>query len=211
MAWVVGVDVGGTFTDFYAFDSQSGKAFVHKVPSTPASPAQAIIEGLRALCTAHDLDFSAIQRLSHGTTVATNALLQRGGVTVALITTQGFRDLLEIGRQVRPHMFSLQEDYPAPLVPRQRRFEVKVAYGSLRRRRRARRTGDGERCGTAASDQGIPGNGCSAGASHRRRSLCGLPAVCLYESCARTGHWRSPQHNSGALRLAVLRGAAGIP
>ena len=124
MAWIIGVDVGGTFTDFYAFDDQSGASCVHKIPSTPANPAQAIVNGLRTLCAAHAIAPRTIKRLSHGTTVATNALLQRRGATVALITTQGFRDLLEIGRQIRPHMFSLQEDYPTPLVPRQRRFEI---------------------------------------------------------------------------------------
>jgi N-methylhydantoinase A len=124
MGWIVGVDVGGTFTDFYAVDTGSGACAVHKTPSTPTNPAQAIVDGLQALCAGHDVALDAIERLSHGTTVATNALLQRRGATVALITTQGFRDLLEIGRQTRPHMFSLQEDYPAPLVPRQRRFEV---------------------------------------------------------------------------------------
>ena len=125
MAWAVGVDVGGTFTDFYAFDDESNVAVVHKVPSTPANPAQAIIDGLRALCAERGIDLGTIQHLAHGTTVATNALLQRRGATVALITTQGFRDLLEIGRQTRPHMFSLQKDHPLPLVPRERRLEVK--------------------------------------------------------------------------------------
>ncbi len=124
MAWVMGVDVGGTFTDFYALDDQTGAFVVHKTPSTPDNPAQAIVDGLNALCVQHHMDATAIQRLSHGTTVATNTLLQRRGATVALITTQGFRDLLEIGRQIRPHMFSLQEDYPTPLVPRERRYEV---------------------------------------------------------------------------------------
>lgn len=124
MAWVIGVDVGGTFTDFYALDDQAGRFIVHKTPSTPGHPAQAIIDGIQSLCTRHAIDPSAIRRLSHGTTVATNTLLQRRGARVALITTEGFRDLLEIGRQIRPHMFSLQEDYPTPLVPRQRRFEV---------------------------------------------------------------------------------------
>ncbi len=124
MAWVIGVDVGGTFTDFYALDDRAGTAVVHKTPSTPDHPAQAIVDGLQALCAQHAIDTAAIRRLSHGTTVATNTLLQRRGATVALITTHGFRDLLEIGRQIRPHMFSLQEDYPTPLVPRERRYEL---------------------------------------------------------------------------------------
>src|SRR6185369_7774595 len=70
------------------------------------------------------IDLSAITRLSHGTTVATNALIQRKGGKVALVVTEGFRDLIEIGRQIRPHVFSLQHDYPAPLVPRELRFEA---------------------------------------------------------------------------------------
>lgn len=124
MAWVIGVDVGGTCTDFYALDDQAGAFVVHKTPSTPDSPARAIVNGIQALCAQHAIGLTAIQRLSHGTTVATNTLLQRRGATVALITTEGFRDLLEIGRQIRPQMFSLQKDYPAPLVPRERRYEV---------------------------------------------------------------------------------------
>src|SRR6185369_6444764 len=70
------------------------------------------------------IDLSAITRLSHGTTVATNALIQRKGGKVALVVTEGFRDLIEIGRQIRPHVFSLQDDYPKPLVPRERCFEA---------------------------------------------------------------------------------------
>ena len=124
MSWMIGVDVGGTFTDFFAFDDADDRIILHKVPSTPANPAQAVIAGLRELGARHDIDLSAITRLSHGTTVATNALIQRRGGKVALVVTQGFRDLIEIGRQIRPHVFSLQDDYPAPLVPRELRFEA---------------------------------------------------------------------------------------
>jgi N-methylhydantoinase A len=114
---VIGVDVGGTFTDFYAEDS-AGKVRLHKRPSTPANPAEAILAGVE------ELGLAGLERLSHGTTVATNALIQRRGGKVALVTTKGFRDLLEIGRQTRPHMYDLQRDRPPPLVPRERRFEV---------------------------------------------------------------------------------------
>jgi N-methylhydantoinase A len=123
MAWMIGVDVGGTFTDFFAFDDTDDRIVLHKVPSTPANPAQAVIAGLREL-TRHGVDLAAITRLSHGTTVATNALIQRRGGKVALVVTEGFRDLIEIGRQIRPKVFDLQEDYPAPLVPRELRFEA---------------------------------------------------------------------------------------
>jgi N-methylhydantoinase A len=124
MAWMIGVDVGGTFTDFFAFDDTDDRIVLHKVPSTPANPAQAVIAGLHELANRHGIALDAITRLSHGTTVATNALIQRRGGKVALVVTQGFRDLIEIGRQIRPHVFSLQQDYPAPLVPRELRFEA---------------------------------------------------------------------------------------
>jgi N-methylhydantoinase A len=124
MAWFVGVDVGGTFTDFHAYDDVTGAEVVHKTASTPANPSRAIVDGLQALCRANGIALDAVGRLAHGTTVATNALIQRRGGRVALVTTEGFRDLLEIGRQTRPHMYNLQVDHPQPLVPRQWRFEI---------------------------------------------------------------------------------------
>ena len=124
MGWIVGCDVGGTFSDFYIYEESSGEFFVHKTPSTPDNPARAIIEGLRELCRDRSIDPLAIRRLEHGTTVATNCLLQRRGGKVALITTRGFRDLLEIGRQIRPHMYDMQIDQPEPLVPREWRIEA---------------------------------------------------------------------------------------
>ena len=124
MAWLIGIDVGGTFTDFYARNEESGEVRLFKHPSTPDNPAQAILDGLGAMCTDHGIATDDIGRISHGTTVATNTLIQRKGAKVALITTQGFRDLLEIGRQTRPHMYDMQLDHPEPLVPRERRFEV---------------------------------------------------------------------------------------
>ncbi len=123
MGWTIGVDVGGTFTDFYAA-SDEGQVHVGKTASTPSNPAQAILEGLSSLCQRHGIPAQEIKRLSHGTTVGTNALIQRKGSRVALVTTRGFRDLLEIGRQTRPHMYDLQKDHPAPLVDREYRFEI---------------------------------------------------------------------------------------
>ncbi len=127
---IVGVDVGGTFTDFHVMDAGDALAQVFKLPSTPDNPAEAILEGLRVLAQRGVLDLKDIRRLCHGTTVATNALIQRRGGRIALITTEGFRDLLEIGRQTRPHMYDLQVDQAAPLVPRERRFEVGERVGS---------------------------------------------------------------------------------
>ena len=123
MEWMIGIDVGGTFTDFHAF-GPGGAAVVHKAPSTPDDPARAIVEGVGVLCRAHGIPMDSIARLAHGTTVATNALIQRRGGTVALVVTRGFRDLIEIGRQVRPKLYDMQLDQPTPLVPRARRFEM---------------------------------------------------------------------------------------
>ena len=123
-AYRIGVDVGGTFTDFHVLDETSGTVLTGKRPSTPDNPARAIIEGLQALAVRHGIDLRRLRRLSHGTTVGTNALIQRRGGRVAMVTTRGFRDLLEIGRQTRPHMYSLTEDHPPPLVERRLRFEI---------------------------------------------------------------------------------------
>ena len=124
MAWTIGVDVGGTFTDFHAREDQSGREVVFKRPSTPADPGQAILSGLQELAAAHDVPLAEAARVAHGTTVATNALIQRKGAPIAAVATQGFRDLLEIGRQVRPHMYDLNLDKPEPLAGETMRFEV---------------------------------------------------------------------------------------
>ena len=123
MSWIVGVDVGGTFTDFYAVSAASGEIRVAKRPSTRDNPGRAVIEGLGELAEA-GVPLGEVGRLAHGTTVATNAIIQRRGGKVVLVTTAGFRDLLEIGRQIRPHMYDLYRDQPPPLVPRERRLEV---------------------------------------------------------------------------------------
>ena len=122
--WHVGVDVGGTFTDFYACHRVSGRVRKLKRPSTPDDPARAILDGLAELAARHGMATDRLARLAHGTTVGTNALIQRRGGKIVLLTTRGFRDLLEIGRQTRPHMFDLFADSPPPLVSRERRFEV---------------------------------------------------------------------------------------
>ncbi|MGE3960474.1 MAG: hydantoinase/oxoprolinase family protein [Dehalococcoidia bacterium] len=107
MSTLLGVDVGGTFTDFLLWDN--GVIRVHKRPSTPDDPGRAVLEGLDALGVTPDL-------IVHGTTVATNAVLQRRGARTALVTTEGFRDLLTIGRQTRPYIYDLEPETPEPLV-----------------------------------------------------------------------------------------------
>ena len=129
MAWLIGVDVGGTFTDLYAVDPVTGRTALHKVPSTPDDPSRAIVAGLEGLRDRKGVAIADMARFAHGTTVATNALIQRRGGRLALVTTKGFRDLLEIGRQVRPKIYDLQADYPPPLIPRERCFEADERIG----------------------------------------------------------------------------------
>jgi N-methylhydantoinase A len=123
--WRVGVDSGGTFTDICLVNEGSGDVRVWKVASTPDDPSRAIVsgvvEGLRAAASAVT---AGVTYFGHGTTVATNALIQHRGARTALITTEGFRDLLEIGRQRRPHLYDLQADKPVVLVSRDLRVEV---------------------------------------------------------------------------------------
>jgi N-methylhydantoinase A len=130
MSWLIGVDVGGPFTASYALDEARGIEHVHKVPSTPSSPADAILSGLAELVAAHGIPAQSVARICHGTTVGTNALIQRSGAEVAVVTTEGFKDLLEIGRQIRPRLFDFQADNPPPLAPRHLRFEIAERIGS---------------------------------------------------------------------------------
>lgn len=123
-AWRVGVDSGGTFTDVCLFDTEAGRVHVWKVSSTPADPSDAIAEGVRQGLEHHQGLAQDIAYFGHGTTVATNALIQGRGARTGLITTAGFRDLLEIARQKRPSLYDLQCDKPVPIVPRRWRIEV---------------------------------------------------------------------------------------
>ncbi|MBN1138794.1 MAG: hydantoinase/oxoprolinase family protein [Anaerolineae bacterium] len=115
----VGVDIGGTFTDLAL--NEDGRLRIRKLLSTPADPSEAMLAGLAALSPG---GLAAIGRVSHGSTVATNAILERKGAPTALIVTQGFRDLLAIGRQNRPELYALRPEIRPPLVPRQHCYEL---------------------------------------------------------------------------------------
>jgi N-methylhydantoinase A len=116
MATLIGVDIGGTFTDILV--SADGALRLHKLLSTPAEPARAMLTGLAAVGMPPEA------QITHGSTVATNAILERTGARTALITTQGFRDLLAIGRQARPDLYALHPQVPPPLIPRAWCYEV---------------------------------------------------------------------------------------
>ena len=127
--WRVGVDSGGTFTDICLFDEDDGRVEVWKVSSTPDDPsrgiAQGVDEGMRRVAPeAGDQPAAPVSYFGHGTTGATNALIQHKGVPTGLITTDGFRDLLEIGRQKRPDLYDIFADKPPTLVARSLRLEV---------------------------------------------------------------------------------------
>ncbi|HWN16734.1 MAG TPA: hydantoinase/oxoprolinase N-terminal domain-containing protein, partial [Candidatus Dormibacteraeota bacterium] len=125
--YIVGIDVGGTFTDLTAVDATTGRVVVTKVPSRPRHEAAAVLAGLEALGIAS----GDVRRLVHGTTVGTNAVLERRGARVALLTTAGFRDLIEIGRTKRniPALFIPTFTRPKPVVERKDRFEVTERLG----------------------------------------------------------------------------------
>ncbi|HVG76706.1 MAG TPA: hydantoinase/oxoprolinase family protein [Patescibacteria group bacterium] len=124
MTWRIGVDIGGTFTDVVLADEATGAVDVIKVPTTPRDFAEGVVAGLRTATTTHRVAAGDVGWLAHATTVVTNALLQGRGARVALITTHGCRDVLELRRSARASLYDLFQDAPAVLVPRHLRLEV---------------------------------------------------------------------------------------
>jgi N-methylhydantoinase A len=124
---LAGVDVGGTFTDFALWDTATDTVVVHKVPTTPDDPTRAIVEGLAHLGAAGDSGDGAVV---HGTTLITNALIERRGALTGLVTTEGYRDVLEIGSELRYDTFDLFLERPVPLVARAFRRTVPERMGA---------------------------------------------------------------------------------
>lgn len=121
---VVGIDVGGTFTDIIIADTESGRQAIQKVPTTPREQDKAVIAGLVDILRQEGIDASDVEIVVHGTTVATNAMIQRAGAKVCLLTTRGLEDVIEIGRQNRTDIYDLSARRPEPLVPQDRRIGV---------------------------------------------------------------------------------------
>ena len=185
-----GVDTGGTFTDLVLL--QDGKIRVHKILSTPDDPSRAILQGLANLGVAQNLD-----ALVHGSTVATNAVLERKGVRTGLITTAGFRDVLEIGRQTRPKLYDLRVQKDPPLVSRALRIEVIERLNEL-------------------GEVLIPLDEASLKAAIEQLQAANVEAVaiCLLFSFANPAHERQCSRGSAGSRLlclSLVRGAAGVP
>ena len=122
--WRAGVDSGGTFTDICLLDERTGRMDIWKTSSTPDDPSQGILDAMSEIFERVGARMSDLTYFGHGTTVATNALIELEGARTGLITTAGFRDLLEIGRQKRPSLYDMMADKPKPLVPRDRRIDV---------------------------------------------------------------------------------------
>ena len=101
-----------------------GQVSFHKVASTPRDPSQAIEQGIADLLRMHDIAASEVGHIGHGTTVATNLVIERRGAVTGMLTTRGFRDVIEIGRQVRPHLFDYNITKPPPLAAREHRIEI---------------------------------------------------------------------------------------
>lgn len=121
----IGVDVGGTFTDLVLHDPQRDLVHTGKLLTTPEDPSEAIVTGIQRLLKEMDLHASSLHSIVHGTTLVTNTVIERTGATVGLITTEGFRDVIEIGRETRYDLYDLFLEAPPTLVPRHLRREVK--------------------------------------------------------------------------------------
>ena len=130
LSFRIGIDVGGTFTDFVLLDDQSGKITINKCLTTPRDPSDAVEEGIGELDHKAPGFVERLDEVIHGTTLVINAIIERKGSRTGLITTRGFRDVLELGREIRYAPYDIFAEFPAPLVPRSRRLEVDERVGS---------------------------------------------------------------------------------
>jgi N-methylhydantoinase A len=121
----VGIDIGGTFTDLVLIDDETGEQAVGKILTTPDDPSEAVEEGLYELLEREDVEAERLKTVVHGTTLVTNALIERKGTTTALLTTEGFRDAIAIGTEHRYDMYDVFIEKPEPLVPRSLRYGVR--------------------------------------------------------------------------------------
>ena len=123
-AFKLGIDVGGTFTDFVLLSEEDGNMAIGKTLTTPADPSQAVINGSQNILKRNGVAFEGIQAIIHGTTLVTNTLIERNGAPTGLITTEGFRDILEMGNEIRYDLYDLNIEQPMPLVPRRYRLGI---------------------------------------------------------------------------------------
>jgi N-methylhydantoinase A len=130
MAYRIGIDIGGTFTDFALVDEGGGRLVIHKQLTSPDDPARAVLDGLPVLLARAGAEMSEVASIAHGTTLVTNALIERRGAVTGMLCTAGFADVLDIGMERRYDMYDLAITYPKPLVPKACRAEIdeRVAF-----------------------------------------------------------------------------------
>src|SRR5580698_5070836 len=125
----VAIDIGGTFTDATLIDEETGRVAIAKVSTTPADPSEGFMEALERALAQGDVSTAQVGFVFHATTVATNAIIEGKTARSGFVTTDGFRDLLEIARQVRPTLYDTQFEKPRPLIPRDRAVGVVERLG----------------------------------------------------------------------------------
>src|SRR5262245_12948716 len=130
MAWRIGVDIGGTFTDVAIVDDVSGRIGVAKMLTTPRDFADGVLAALDTAMRRYGIEASDVTLLAHATTVVTNALLEEKGARAVMIATAGFRDVIELRRSSRPDLYDLFQDAPTTLIPRHRRLEIVERVGA---------------------------------------------------------------------------------
>ncbi|MDW8399387.1 MAG: hydantoinase/oxoprolinase family protein, partial [Acetobacteraceae bacterium] len=184
--WRIGFDIGGTFTDFILADAEAGSIRLHKCLTTPADPSVGALAGLAELTAMAGITLAEVGEILHGTTLVTNAIIERKGAALGLITTKGFRDLLEMGTEQRYDIYDLFLRFPDPLVPRRRRLEVPERM---------------DRDGNAV----IPLDEAAVEAAARRLAEDGVQAVAI----AFLHSYANPEHERRAA-AAVRRAAPGL-
>ena len=130
MSWRIGVDIGGTFTDFALIDTAGRKLAIHKQLTTPAAPSTAVIEGVAAILSNNNIAVEDITSIAHGTTLVTNAVIERRGALTGMLVTDGFGDIMDMGLEQRYDLFDLRVLYPDPIVPRlfRRSIDERIRY-----------------------------------------------------------------------------------
>jgi N-methylhydantoinase A len=172
----IGVDTGGTFTDLVVFDSRAAAFSYLKVPTSSDDPSRAILDGVVQLLSDAECDGGAVSFLSHGTTLGTNALLEGRLPRTGMITTRGFRDVLEIARQRRPHLFNMRVPKPHPIAARSARLEVTERLSEV-----------------GAVEQPLVMAEVTAAISELKNQGCEAVAICLLHAYANPAHERQIQ------------------
>jgi N-methylhydantoinase A/oxoprolinase/acetone carboxylase beta subunit len=195
----LGCDIGGTFTDFVLVNDQTGAFEINKCLTTPGDPSEAVETGIQELKSRNPQAIEGLTEIVHGTTLVINAIIERKGAVTGLITTKGFRDVLELGREIRYDAYDIFAEYPEPLVPRYLRREVDERIAS-----------DG-RVLTPLDDDDRAG--CACGSCGPRGSSL---AVCLINSYENPAHEKAiadivRREAPGSFSVDLFRGAAPDP